>query len=114
MDNYSVFTQTALDESESNRTRNYWKLEQLVDLIIDDDIECRLTSDDQFLSAATYASSLLNKDLDINQLAITCLLVLVIVRHCLINIVGSWMNPELSEEDRKSVQNTLEIYLVNS
>ena len=39
----------------------------IIDLIIDEDVECRLTSDDQFLSAATYASSaLLHKDLDIN------------------------------------------------
>ena len=38
---------------------------QLVDLILEEDTECRLTSDDQLLSAATYASSaLLHKDLD--------------------------------------------------
>ena len=64
--------QTALDE-EANQTQlstiQSWN--ELVDLIIDDDIECRLTSDDQFLSAATYASSaLLNKDLDINPTVI--------------------------------------------
>ena len=100
--------QTALDE-EANQTEletiGSWN--ELVDLIIDDDIECRLTSDDQFLSAATYASSaLLNKDLDINP-------------TCDYLSTGSgdstpfasstlWVleiDPELSEEERKSVQN---------
>lgn len=39
----------------------------MIDLILEDDVECRLTSDDQLLSAATYASSaLLNQDLDIS------------------------------------------------
>jgi len=39
----------------------------MIDLILEDDAECRLTADDQLLSAATYASSaLLNKDLDIS------------------------------------------------
>ena len=58
--------QTALDE-EANGTKlssvNSWN--NLVDLVVDDDTECRLTDDDQFLSTATYASSaLLNKDFD--------------------------------------------------
>ena len=58
--------QRALNE-ESNGTNlsqlNSWN--EVLDLIVDDDVECRLTNDDQFLSAATYASSaLLNKDLD--------------------------------------------------
>ncbi len=99
--------QTALDE-EGNQTNlstiNDWN--QLIDLIIDEDVECRLTSDDQFLSAATFASSaLLNKDLDINPtcdylstgegdgtpFASSTLWVLEI-------------DPELNEEERKSVQ----------
>ena len=60
--------QTALDE-EANGTdlASLSEWNQLVDMVIDEDVECRLTSDDQFLSAATYASSaLLNRDLDIN------------------------------------------------
>ena len=100
--------QTALDE-EANQTHlstvQTWN--ELIDLIIDDDIECRLTSDDQFLSAATYASSaLLNKDLeqkptcdylssglgDSTPIASSTLWVLEI-------------DPELSEEQRKTVQN---------
>ncbi|HII50314.1 MAG TPA: MMPL family transporter [Candidatus Poseidoniaceae archaeon] len=99
--------QTALDE-EGNQTNlstiTDWN--QLIDLIIDEDVECRLTSDDQFLSAATYASSaLLHKDLDINPtcdylstgegdgtpFASSTLWVLEI-------------DPELTEEERKSVQ----------
>ena len=99
--------QTALDE-EANGTElaslSEWN--QLVDMVIDEDVECRLTSDDQFLSAATYASSaLLNRDLDINP---TC--------DYLATGSGNstpfasstlWVleiDPELSEEDRKSVQ----------
>lgn len=99
--------QTALDE-EANRTLlssvSDWN--QLTELVIADDVECRLTSDDQFLSAATYASSaLLNKDLDISS---TC--------EYLATGEGDstpfasstlWVleiNPELSEEERKSVQ----------
>ena len=100
--------QTALNE-EANKTQlsSIQSWNQLVDLITDDEIECRLTSDDQFLSAATYASSaLLNKDLDINP---TC--------DYLSTGVGDstpfasstlWVleiDPELSEEDRKVVQN---------
>ena len=59
--------QTALDE-EANGTLlssvSDWN--QLTELVIADDVECRLTSDDQFLSAATYASSaLLNKELPV-------------------------------------------------
>ena len=99
--------QTALDE-EANGTLlssvSDWN--QLTELVIADDVECRLTSDDQFLSAATYASSaLLNKDLDISS---TC--------EYLATGEGDstpfasstlWVleiNPELSEEERKSVQ----------
>ena len=52
--------QTALDE-EANGVLlddvSSWN--ELIDLIAADDVECRLTSDDQFLSAATYASSAL-------------------------------------------------------
>lgn len=100
--------QTALDE-EANQTQlstiQSWN--ELVDLIIDDDIECRLTSDDQFLSAATYASSaLLNKDLDINP---TCdYLSTGLGDSTPIASSTLWVleiDPELSEEDRKSVQN---------
>ena len=84
--------------------RQTWN--ELIDLIAADDVECRLTSDDQFLSAATYASSaLLNKDLDINPtcdylssgegdgapLASSTLWVLEI-------------DPELSEDERKEIQ----------
>jgi len=99
--------QTALDE-EANGVLlddvSSWN--ELIDLIAADDVECRLTSDDQFLSAATYASSaLLNKDLDINPtcdylssgegngapLASSTLWVLEI-------------DPELSEDERKEIQ----------
>ncbi|MCS5533126.1 MAG: MMPL family transporter [Candidatus Poseidoniaceae archaeon] len=60
--------QLSLDE-EANGTQlediESWN--QMIDLLLDEDTECRLTSDDQLLSAATYASSaLLNKDLDIS------------------------------------------------
>ena len=60
--------QISLDE-EANGTKladiESWN--QMIDLILDDDVECRLTSNDQLLSAATYASSaLLNQDLDIS------------------------------------------------
>ncbi len=60
--------QISLDE-EANGTKladiESWN--QMIDLILEDDVECRLTSDDQLLSAATYASSaLLNQDLDIS------------------------------------------------
>lgn len=100
--------QTALDE-EANQTQlstiQSWN--ELVDLIIDDDIECRLTSDDQFLSAATYASSaLLNKDLDINP---TCDYLSTGIGDSTPTASSTlWVleiDPELSEEDRKSVQN---------
>jgi len=73
-DNIPVWTaapsivQISLDE-EANGTKladiESWN--QMIDLILEDDVECRLTSDDQLLSAATYASSaLLNQDLDIS------------------------------------------------
>lgn len=73
-DNIPVWTaapsivQISLDE-EANGTKladiESWN--QMIDLILDDDVECRLTSNDQLLSAATYASSaLLNQDLDIS------------------------------------------------
>ena len=100
--------QTALDE-EANQTQlstiQNWN--ELIDLIIDDDIECRLTSDDQFLSAATYASSaLLNKDLDINP---TCdYLSSGLGDSTPIASSTLWVleiDPELSEEERKTVQN---------
>ncbi len=60
--------QISLDE-EANGTKladiESWN--QMIDLLLEDDVECRLTSDDQLLSAATYASSaLLNQDLDIS------------------------------------------------
>ncbi len=99
--------QLALDE-ESNGTNisdlSSWS--QLLDEIVDDDVECRLTNDDQFLSAATYASSaLLNKDLNFDP---TC--------NYLSSATGDgapiasstlWVleiDPDLSEEDRKKVQ----------
>jgi predicted RND superfamily exporter protein len=73
-DNIPVWTaapsivQISLDE-EANGTKladiESWN--QMIDLLLEDDVECRLTSDDQLLSAATYASSaLLNQDLDIS------------------------------------------------
>ena len=60
--------QISLDE-EANGTKladiESWN--QMIDLLLEDDVECRLTADDQLLSAATYASSaLLNQDLDIS------------------------------------------------
>ncbi|MDP6334187.1 MAG: MMPL family transporter, partial [Candidatus Poseidoniaceae archaeon] len=99
--------QFALDE-ESNGTNlsqlNSWN--QLLDEIVADDVECRLTNDDQFLSAATYASSaLLNTDLDFDP---TC--------DYLRDGTGDgtpvasstlWVleiNPDLNEQDRKEVQ----------
>ena len=99
--------QTALDEeADGEILDNISSWNELIDLIAADDVECRLTSDDQFLSAATYASSaLLNKDLDINPtcdylssgegdgtpLASSTLWVLEI-------------DPELSEAERKEIQ----------
>ena len=99
--------QLALDE-ESNGT-NLTQLaswNQLLDEIVDEDIECRLTNDDQFLSAATYASSaLLNTDLDFTP---TC--------DYLSDGTGDgtpvasstlWVleiDPDISEEKRKEVQ----------
>ena len=105
MDYYSTIIQTALDE-EANGTKlssvNSWN--NLVDLVVDDDTECRLTDDDQFLSTATYASSaLLNKDFgptcdylsdgqgDSTPITSSTLWVLEI-------------DPEMSEPERKSVQ----------
>ncbi|MBT4070867.1 MAG: MMPL family transporter [Euryarchaeota archaeon] len=73
-DNIPVWTaapsivQISLDE-EANGTllEDIESWNQMIDLILEDDAECRLTADDQLLSAATYASSaLLNKDLDIS------------------------------------------------
>jgi predicted RND superfamily exporter protein len=73
-DNIPVWTaapsivQISLDE-EANGTmlEDIESWNQMIDLILEDDVECRLTSDDQLLSAATYASSaLLNQDLDIS------------------------------------------------
>lgn len=99
--------QTALDE-EANGTRlssvSDWN--QLTELVIADDVECRLTSDDQFLSAATYASSaLLNKDLDISS---TCEYLATGEGDSTPSASSTlWVleiNPELSEEERKSVQ----------
>ena len=60
--------QISLDE-EANGTKladiESWN--QMIELLLEDDVECRLTADDQLLSAATYASSaLLNQDLDIS------------------------------------------------
>ena len=104
--------QTALDE-EANQTQlstiQSWN--ELVDLIIDDDIECRLTSDDQFLSAATYASSaLLNKDLDINP---TCDYLSTGIGDSTPTASSTlWVleiNPELSEEDRLVVDRARKI-----
>ncbi len=99
--------QTALDEEAFGTnlgTISSWN--NLIDIIVNDDVECRLTSDDQFLSSATYASSaLLNKDLNFNP---TC--------DYLSSGDGDgtpsasstlWVleiNPELSEEERKEVQ----------
>ena len=99
--------QTALDE-EANATLlssvSDWN--QLTELVIADDVECRLTSDDQFLSAATYASSaLLNKDLDISS---TCEYLATGEGDSTPSASSTlWVleiNPELSEEERKSVQ----------
>ena len=99
--------QTALDE-EANGTLlssvSDWN--QLTELVIADDVECRLTSDDQFLSAATYASSaLLNKDLDISS---TCEYLATGEGDSTPSASSTlWVleiNPELSEEERKSVQ----------
>ncbi len=99
--------QTALDE-EANGTLlssvSDWN--QLTELVIADDVECRLTSDDQFLSAATYASSaLLNKDLDIST---TCEYLSTGEGDSTPSASSTlWVleiNPELSEEERKSVQ----------
>ena len=99
--------QTALDE-EANGTLlssvSDWN--QLTELVIADDVECRLTSDDQFLSAATYASSaLLNKDLDISS---TCDYLATGEGDSTPSASSTlWVleiNPELSEEERKSVQ----------
>lgn len=73
-DNIPVWTaapsiiQISLDE-EANGTQlaNIESWNQMIDLLLEDDTECRLTSDDQLLSAATYASSaLLHQDLDIS------------------------------------------------
>ena len=99
--------QTALDEEANGVSLdNVSSWNELIDLIAADDVECRLTSDDQFLSTATYASSaLLNKDLDINPtcdylstgegdgtpIASSTLWVLEI-------------DPELSEIERKEIQ----------
>tara|TARA_Y100001954_G_scaffold138083_2_gene147217 strand:+ start:7545 stop:10082 length:2538 start_codon:yes stop_codon:yes gene_type:complete len=62
--------EAALEDAESNlsiQEISTWT--QLVDEVVDDDIECELTSDDRLLSAATYASSaLLNQDLDVNPI----------------------------------------------
>ena len=99
--------QTALDEEANGidlASLSEWN--QLVDMVIDEDVECRLTSDDQFLSAATYASSaLLNRDLDINP---TCdYLATGSGNSTLFASSTLWVleiDPELSEEDRKSVQ----------
>ena len=99
--------QLALD-AESNGTNltqlSSWN--QLLDEIVDEDVECRLTNDDQFLSAATYASSaLLNTDLDFSS---TC--------DYLSDSTGDgtpvasstlWVleiDPDLNENDRKEVQ----------
>ena len=99
--------QTALDE-EANGTLlssvSDWN--QLTELVIADDVECRLTSDDQFLSAATYASSaLLNKDLEISS---TCEYLATGEGDSTPSASSTlWVleiNPELSEEERKSVQ----------
>lgn len=99
--------QTALDE-EGNQTQlssiTTWN--ELVDLVTDDDVECRLTSDDQFLSAATYASSaLLNKDLDITP---TCDYLATgegdSTPYASSTLWVLEIDPELSEEERKSVQ----------
>ena len=99
--------QTALDE-EANGTKlssvNSWN--NLVDLVVDDDTECRLTDDDQFLSTATYASSaLLNKDFDFTP---TCSY-LSDGQGDSTPITSStlWVleiDPEMSEPERKSVQ----------
>ncbi len=99
--------QTALDE-EGNATNlstiSNWNY--LIDLVTDEDVECRLTSDDQFLSAATYASSaLLNKDLDIGP---TCDYLATgegdSTPYASSTLWVLEIDPELSEEQRKSVQ----------
>ena len=62
--------EAALDDAESNlsiQELTSWR--QLINEVIDEDVECELSADDQLLSAATYASSaLLNKDLDITPI----------------------------------------------
>ena len=59
--------QLALDEEgEGEALANVSSWAQIIDLIFEDDTTCSMTSDDQLLSAATYASSaLLNKDLSL-------------------------------------------------
>jgi len=61
--------QLSLDEEgDGTPLSNVSSWEQLLDLIFEDDTTCSMTSDDQLLSAATYASSaLLNKDLSIDS-----------------------------------------------
>jgi predicted RND superfamily exporter protein len=55
------------EEANGTKLADIESWNQMVDLILEDDVECRLTSDDQLLSAATYASSaLLHQDLDIS------------------------------------------------
>ena len=55
------------EEANGTKLADIESWNQIIDLILEDDVECRLTSDDQLLSAATYASSaLLHQDLDIS------------------------------------------------
>ena len=102
--------QLALDEEgEGEALANVSSWAQIIDLIFEDDTTCSMTSDDQLLSAATYASSaLLNKDLSLDDtcsylesgngtaapFASTTLWVLEV-------------DPDLDEENRKVLQDQL-------
>ena len=99
--------QTALNEEANGTSLNSlqsWN--EIIDLIVEDDIECRLTNDDQFLSTVAYASSaLLNKDLDIDP---TCDYLSSsegdATPFASSNLWVLEVDPELSEEDRKEIQ----------
>ena len=102
--------QLALDEEgEGEALANITSWAQILDLIFEEGTTCTMTSDDQLLSAATYASSaLLNKDLSLDNtcsylesgngsaapFASTTLWVLEV-------------DPDLDEENRKVLQDQL-------
>ena len=102
--------QLSLDEEgDGTLLADVTSWEHMLDLIFEDNTTCTMTSDDQLLSAATYASSaLLNKDLSIDStcayletgngsaapFASTTLWVLEV-------------NPDLDEKNRKILQDQL-------